>query len=364
MLLDYTTYNNVSGANDFFDKLRLWAVSKGWYQEEWRTGYLWDSNNHWVSDSRGRFLILSKSGYGTQNLIVSLATSIESTYNCFGITGCMRSQVSYNDTSESKHPVGQNSICGGVHNQSSGYYSNKESQTGGFDLGESFTIPKVWFFAGPHWIAAFAKMNDEFCQWLHFGSCEMFEDSPTLGQCFGMYSRIYNYTGQGYQYPWEWTNYQYGLSTGYYMSPGSVSYVGLYATNRWCGFDMYYDGHGFYNTSHTLGAQGRSNCHQSFAYMISTYPPLLDVSVALKANHYSAKRPMIKPTFSYERASDSIYVPIAKAPFYIMNTAGLQIGQQLDFDGSSYLAFPTPTIYNTHGIAICINDGTLTTTTV
>lgn len=353
------------GANDFLDKLRLWAVSKGWTQEEWSSGYIWDQSSHWVADARGRFLILSKSGYGSQNLIASFATVLrDSSPYCtmFGFIGGMRSQVAYTEDTQ-EHPVGQNKICGLTRNLYYNYYSAGFQASCGFDLGESYTIPKVWFFAGTHWIAAVAQMNDVYCQWLHFGSCEIFENNPSQGQCFGVSGNQFIIPGDNYDYGWHWDGYK-SLGTNKWVSAGFLSYEGIYSYNRRVGFDMWYGSRSFYQTDSTQVQYCKNSIQFPNAAMGTTHFPMLNIVDALKPNYFSAKRPLIKPIYSYQRSSDSVYVPIARAPYYACSTAGLEIGQQLDMDGASYLVFPEPTIYNSHGWAFCINDGTTTTTTV
>jgi hypothetical protein len=365
LLLDYVTYTNLTGCSDFFNKLRLWAVSKGWTQEEWLENVTWGTSPYgWKTDSRADFLQLSKTGYGTQNLIAAISSMIKEDYPSCSLAICMRSQTAY-ETSSSKHPMNQNPLVGMISSLTADslFYQGVNNACGGLDLTASDNIPQAWFFAGPHWICAVAKMSEEFCQMMHFGSFEMFEDNPSQGQCFGMTTTVY---GPGsYEYDTSWkTGWERRLFFTTPFSSGKKSGFSYY-TNHGLGF--YYFNRASIAPYGTNYIYHRDNCHVYFGDYWSASSggnELLGVSGAVLSNHFSAKRPMIKPIFAIQRPADSVWVPVFKAPVWCLNTAGLEIGQQLEQDGSKYLVFPFPTIYTPQGYAFCIDDGTLTTTTV
>lgn len=367
MLLDYTTYINVLGTPDFFSKLRGWCAAHGWTEEEWIPEVSWSVTGAgagrawWVDYTGGGFLQLSKTGYGTQNLIVSLVCVANEEFSCHGITGNMRSQVEYigGNFGDQENPACQNVLAGPrVGGAPNLYYNLGTAICGAIDLTRDSVIPKVWFFAGPHWICAVAQMNSVFCHMIHFGSFEMYEDNPSQGQVFGLSAAVYS--PAAYDYNWGWSVYTYG---GNHAVPFTGGYEDGFSYYRVHGLNFYY------NSAPTTPIYGddyyylSDNCRVSGPKYSTAGgyggTPLLDLAPALKANHYSEKRPLIKPVYFAKHPVvdgpiDNCWQPFCRAPVWATRFSGLQIGSQIDYGDESYLVFPTRTVYSVEGYAFRI----------
>jgi hypothetical protein len=362
--LDYTVYTNVVGLADFFDKLRGWCISHGWTEEEWIPEVTWATitgTGAWRSYSDGGFLQMSKTGYGTQNLIVSLACVAREAFGAHGINGSMRSQLAYeaNYFGAQENPICQNAIAGPPVSCAENLFYSLGNNTGGFDVGRSSLIPKVWFFAGPHWICVVTQMNSVYSQMMHFGSFEMYEDNPSQGQVFGLSTQNLSVKiGSTYYDNWAWSVYP-SLSKA--VIPFSTGYVGSF------GYDWIFGSYFYYHSrteNHTYDNiwRMRDNCNideTNYGSESNLGIPVMDLGPAVKANHYSEKRPLLKPVYYISHPVengplDNVWQPICRAPVWCTRFSGLQIGSELTYGSEKYLVFPARTVNSTYGYAFRI----------
>lgn len=352
-VLNYVHHQSVAGGYDTVDKVRTFAVSQGWVQNEWITGYSWDYSSPYgftVVDANGCFLELSSSGYGSQ----SLEARIQHNYRSDCGTNYLFVNMSNGDdyTIQNTLPWSQNTKTRtGV----SGWYSSGWSM----HLGNA-TYDDLWIFGDEKFIMAVCSMDGIFCQQFFFGSMIMFQDDPTEGDCKGMHFVQRAYPNEDCPLWSSWTeNFD-----GYPAHWSSV--MGIYADWRNVAMDIYWDG------GSTIGELGQWSLGWNMfpwdSMSDSSIPlyldgvgtnqpglvPILNLGQCLRTNSYSNKRPMFRQTHFGKRSSDSVWEPICKTPYYFLNTSGLTIGQQLTYGSEEFLCFPIGPYYSPVGIAMQI----------
>lgn len=370
MLLDYQTHLNVSGGVDLVDKIRSFAVSKGWVQEEWRSGYDWledpEENGHyiWTASSNCCYLCLSSSGYGSTSLIIGIAithSSIGDGEDYLHIS--VKTSTTYS-AYNSLHP-----FCQNVLSPNSLVY-NRERYSG-MHLGTA-NIDRIWIFGDSKYIAMIADMDGTFCNALHFGQLEMFESSPTNG---AMYGFTYQYYG-GEAFTWQ--DHMTEDSRGEFGVPWWPSVYSLYLQQRQSSMDICWDdvdadgttsinsgipyttiGCNIYLPYSGPGALQNVRPYQYYCNdlygretnILVTLPNLIP---AINLNAFSNKRTMLKPIYFKVSSIDSSMVPICKGNYYFMMFSGLEIGETLTYGTEQYLVFPLSGITCPYGVAFRI----------
>ena len=384
MLLDYILHTNVANGLDVIDKVRQYAVSKGWTQEEWRSGYDWDENPlypgtdpinryAWTAYTGCCYLHLTSTGYGTTPLNVRLAITHQASYsqvwNWF--VGALHdpddAYTSTNDGTSQLHPYIQRASTG-IFTQSS-----PTERGPGMDLGNA-VIDRVWIFGDSKWICCVLDMDGVQCQAFHFGQFEMFESSPTCGSVFGFQAQKGSIAEPT---RWEYHDVSDGTTDnparGVCWWPGTFA---VYLTRYQSTLEILYDDVDSTGISH-LQSSGTVNivcnlfipygsgpheystydrmrkyCNRVSSTVSSTsFPNYLKT---LNLNTYSGKRPMAKVVYAVLSSNDGSWIPICKSGAYIVNFSGLDIGEVLTYGSQEYICFPLAHITDEFGFAIRI----------
>jgi hypothetical protein len=376
MILDYTTHVNVADGHDAVDKIRAYAVSKGWVQQDWRSNTSWigTANPYSFGALAGCcYLCLTSTGYGTTPLIARMGIfpgkvgNASSGKDYFYLAMASSTTVDYTTP---MYPWAQYSITNPEVRASTAYGSV------GMDLGVS-TIQKMWIFGNSKWIMAVLNYDGSHVCALHFGQMEMIESNPSQGQCKGI-SNLYwsSFTGR---YPMVYSHYLEGgpysstaignpwiprsvgpLNSGYiitsldfaysdnnavpYSNQGaSTSFTCRIAQNvmTWCADPI--------STKCKFWSYDCASYHNSGLY--TSFP---DLSMALNVNTYSNRRVMIKPVYAIQSRIDSTYRPICRCNVYLTRFDGFTIGQQVSYGTEQYLMFPIWHISEPVGFAVRI----------
>jgi hypothetical protein len=344
MILDYVHHTNVGGQQDTLDKIRSFAITQGWAQEAWTTGYRWDTTSPYgftLADPDGAYLELSSTGYGTQSLIARLECYNSYNNSVPGVGVNMVDTVGYSLIQTL--PYCQDRLTFG--------YDDIVSKVAGMNIGIA-DYDDLWIYGDDKWIGASLSMDGVYCQHLHFGSFEIYEPNPSQGMCRG-------YT----TYVDDWTWYGYADATsGYVGHPYWVVEGYEYAGTgkRLPSFDIYWDDQSKYNSYNDMKIAWNiwpwDNYFDSGIpyYLRTSYSPFLNIGTCLKTNAFSGKRPMFKQNYWCKRTSDSLWVPVCRSPIYFLNTAGLTIGEVITYGLEEFICFPFGPYQSPLGMAVQI----------
>ena len=347
------------GGYDTIDKVRTFAVSQGWVQNQWLTGTDWDDSSPYgftVSDSNACFLELSSGGYGTGGGTQDLEVRIQHTRSNYGE---QEHYLFLNMTNGGDYTV-QQALPWAQNGRTAVNLYNYYTNDMGMHIGDA-TYDDLWIFGDDKFIIASLSMDGIFCQQFLFGSMHMFEDNPTEGACRGLHMMTRQYPDEEAPMWQYWSDDNIGYPAHW---PG---FRGIYADARLPTFDIYWDGgsailpHNAFSLGCNLWLQDTfADSGPTPRYLQGAGDSqsgnfvFLNVGECLKANYYSNKRPMLRMVYFGKRSSDSVWVPICKSPYYFLETAGLTIGETLTYGSEEFIVFPVGPYYSPIGIAVQI----------
>lgn len=350
MLLNYVQHQNVSGGLDTLDKVRQFAVAQGWTQEEWRSGEGWEyaSDGTWQTDTSCGYLCLSSTGYGTTSLIARLQILPHYGTGLDYLHLAMSSNTTYT-TSTYEAPWAQNALT----DVETASYSHAKCM----HLGTA-TYDNLYIFGDDKWICAVLDMNGVFCQIFHFGQYQMFESSPTDGQCCGFYSHYL------YNQEWEWWKYDGDTGAGSSRNNVLPFWDGaLWVADggyEFTSFDMYWNGAENaennrlgYNIFPDYNTANSDDRYDNTWTNIGTRM-FLNMWHTLNVNGWSGKRVMSKMIVFCTYTGDSTTKPVCKTPCYFTKFSGLTMAEQISYGGETYMVFPIVDISDLIGVAFRI----------
>ena len=359
MLLNYQEYNNPADIQEVLNNIRTFAVAQGWVQDYWNTDVTWiNVTGGFGGDvGNGNYLQLSSSGFGAQNIIVALQ------HHYSHIQLGARDTTAY--TTQDAKPVFQNTIYDRGHAPTdycfqSRYTFNEWHSDWGWALEEG-SMTKQWIFGDGKYIFCIVTIDGIYYTMMQFGTFPEFFGTPTGtdGVMTGWMSLrqqtgSFRYTDWTYHVPvaavtWgsglnPWHDV-YGLSTGggnyqysfcfqydsreitNHSNPGNS---GQYLRYSPCNFPAGYSNHPLLNPSGGGYYIGSNNLIQQ------GFRALLDIGII----SFSGRRPMFKVVYAYQRQSDSVWCPLAKSPFWIINFQGLTPAQEFSIGSRDYIVFP------------------------
>jgi hypothetical protein len=368
MLLDYVTHINVADGNDLLDKIRQFAVTKGWVQEEWQSQMGWEgsgSSYGFVSDTDCAFLCLSTTGYGTTPIIVKIylghggpGTNINSLNGVYLYTAmCESATIDY--TSD-VYPYVHNCISTPYQQINNSY--NTKCSFAGLNVSKTETINQVWIFGDDKWICAVVNYDGYNCHQIHFGQFEMFEANPYQGMVCGWTAQCkYNTSPTTYlhHYPAEgqigsaWWRVCGSLGSNHYVGNGDLCYSDddsypkntvrniLHATQvAMYGCNLY---------PATIGST-----RERTDYKQSLTKAGFNLEKAIRLNAHGSARIMSKIAYFAQSRIDSTYIPVCKSSIYLTRFDSLAIGEVLTYGAEEYMFFPLAHITDTWGIAFRI----------
>lgn len=340
MLLNYVEHANPTGIKDVLDKIRAFAVSQGWVQEEWLQNKRWYQNSPygWVDSENGDYLCLSSSGYGNQNLIAKLELNMHKTNMGPAIAVNMCSSKDY--TLQLLWPHRQNVRVDlfGTRSDSTEFY--------GWSLPAS-QMERLWIFGDEKWICAIVNIDGTYFTLMHFGSFQIFDTASSEGDVTGR-SMIY---GSG---PKDWNEY----ASGDKVPCGLFNQWGQYcSTNSFAHyqrpFGMWYGGRDITppGAFGSINAAIGGTLFETNVYGGAAHTLILPYRYALVRNVFSGRRVLLKQLYFHLRSGDSVWEPICQSPCYFCNFEGLSPGELLVYGDEEYLVFPVGPYITDRGIA-------------
>lgn len=316
-LLNYEIHSNPAGHKDILSKFKTFAQAQGWTIDQYLTSQEWKYNAgtyEWMAGNED-FLQIRSAGYGNQNMVYR--------FRAFGEGSDPQAEKLYvkgidpNHTaieSISTHPVDQNAYNTAV------YVSYLSLSPG--------TTPTLWLFGNDKILIMINKTTTEFIQGFVVGSPELFDPAEDEG-----FFVATSTNGNNYNYKW----YDYASQSSYYNSP---FYGYPNQTLAW------YDGAGRSSTDWKYNAE--------FYYNDNPGGSFNKLTRAVGANNFTGKRTLIKPTVFVKRQSDGVWFPLGTLPVYLIEFAGLTIGETLTYGTEQYLAFPNSITTRKYGFAVRI----------
>jgi len=319
------------------DNIVTFATARGWTTLESKIGQKCavGATLVWSADANRGYICLQKQGYTNQSLLVKLETIQAGMINVM-----MCSSSSYD----------QANICPSMqYGLAQGHSQSYETFTfTGMSIKETAN-QKMWLFGNDKWLCCVVTTDGTYTTFLHFGSYEMFEADPTEGQLCG-WQGIYGVTSPVIYNQWEdYTAtdavkcaflrnivYSYTWGGGYFGGP---SFMFRYESEDKC-----------YNNELNYSIWGFGK----FKYTTAPAEFLANFDECLTVNGFSGRRTMMKQILSYKRNADSVWVPVARSPFYVCNFLGCTIGETLTYGSEQYMVFPICTVSDTAGIAFRI----------
>lgn len=379
MLLPYQVFNNPANIQAVMNNIRNFAVSAGWTQEDWQTDVTWTpTTGGWQADvGNGDYLQLQSTLHGSQNYRIALQ------HHRSHIAVNPRTQNSYSNSDP--RPIVQNIAYNRGHltpNAGSAndyvfqsrYAQNEWDTDWGWALKEG-SMTKQWVFGNDLYIASVVTVDGIYYTMLHFGTfpgalgtknAHLFNAASPTG---------FNGTFSGYQLlsqslsPDRKTDWDYHVNQGATVSwavphCGGLGYFGQTTSGQIIQYSLciYYDGREItYNSSRTEVSNfvvyipnyfpSSQTNHPTIRLPNVVHPPqycmggtntqsgyraLLDMGII----SFSGRKPMFKPTFFYQKQSDSLWYPLGKFPYWITNNLGNEPGGEVVIGGKKYITFP------------------------
>ena len=308
-LLNWQLHHDVANHHDFILKLKDFCLAHGW------TIVRFYQNIQWASIGGGQFgfvagtedyLEVTSPGYGSQNLHFRfrMNNTLALPNNEYLEQAALLGNTALN-TASGTHPI----------TTGTGQWSNNTFRWTGIPTNP---LPQVWFFGNNKFILAVIKCDADYCQFVTFGSLELYDAAQTQGN--------FNGQTQGGQDPW----YNKGS-----VLPWNVN-----------GENVYYNG----------ARQPSANSQWSFT--ITTGDTLATGAFAsygraVIKNDYSEVRTPFKQ-ISYLKDTDTLWFALGTCWVYRINHDGLAIGEKVLYGVDEYLTFPNGRLARKIGIAMRI----------
>ena len=323
-LLNYQVHYNPTSHKDVLSKIRTFAVARGWTSDKYVTSkdWLWDSGNSkydWLAGTSD-FLQLYSNGYGTHELVYRLhweGTGVDGLSEWGHLTGMKPGKRTTNDQIGTK-PYLQDTFSGAY-----GY-------TDSFPSGAHVAL---WLFGNDKFIIVVDQVSSDTLLMFYFGTIELFQEAmSTYSFC-----RMAQFSTTNH----KWYNMKlYDYWNTPWDSGWNVTSGGHYLQCWWDGNSSSAD-------------RVRHNCKFT---TIDTYSHFAFNSLPriVRANSFTGKRVLLKPTVFGQRRSDNVWMPIGTFPIYRIECSGLQIGEKVTYGSEEYLVFPNIYAGRKYGVAFRI----------
>jgi len=323
-LLNYQVHYNPTSHKDVLSKIRTFAVAQGWASDKYETSKDWlhdGAKYDWLAGNTD-FLQLSSTGYGTNDLIFRFhfeGTGVDAQSEWCYFTGTEPGCGTPNDASSQK-PYFQDRYGG-----SYGYHE-------GLPSGAHVAL---WLFGNEKFVIVVDQVSADTLLMMYFGTIEMFN---TAASTFG-FSRVTQWTGAT-RVPW----YEMKDHQSYFVSPWDGGWGTPSTSGYW---QFYWDG------GVASGDRVRHNCRFTYNDLLSHFA-FNSLSRVVRANSFTGKRVLIKPTVFGKRRVDDVWVPVGTLPIYRIVSSGLAIGEKVTYGTEEYLVFPNAFAGKKYGTAFRI----------
>ena len=325
-LLSYAVYYNPTSHKDVLSKFRAFALARGWTIDKYETSkdWLWDSGNSkydWLAGTSD-FLQIYSNGYGSQTLVFRFhfeGTGADGQSEWCYVTGINPSN---------RTPDDQSSVVPRIQNTYNGTRMRYHSLPSGTDVA-------LWLFGNDKFLIAVDQVASNVVLIWYVGTFELFQSTMAT---VAMARATYANTGASGISKW----YEAETYPSFFVSPW----------DNW-GVNLSYYSHGWWDGLVVNGDSLRPNI--AFAGDgVKTWLAFNEVAHAVRANNFTGKRTLIKQVYFGQRQSDGLWMPIGTAPFYRIEFAGLQIGENIKYGSEEYLVFPNTFSNSKYGNAFRI----------
>ena len=310
----YQYHSNVVGANDFLNKLRVFAVANGWTQQYYSPEGIWEDQGggyyDWT-DYQGDdqdHLGLYSNGYGGQDLCFRFSSGNWSQYPAYDIVdvNCQKPLYSTLDHASSVYPD----------------YNHITYIWNSINYGYCFTTPPgtfpgVWFFGNKYFIGVELQLSSEVVATFMFGT---FQQLPEVTSLYPNELNIFHpcyYSFKSQYTQWDDSNSKVA-GTGY-MGYANTPVILI-------------DGSGKYSNCYKPNMSSWLNAKCTGIFNKYTNCDCI--------NNFSNRRMLIKPNMFLYQSSIDVWYPAGSLPVYYLKTEGLEIAEVLRFGGEEYMCFP------------------------
>ena len=320
-LLNYQVHYNPTSHKDVLSKIRNFAVAQGWTSDTYETSKDWlhdGSKYDWLAGTSD-FLQLYSNGYGTHDLIFRFhweGTGVDAQAETCYLTGIPPG---------SRTPDDQIATKPYLQDMYTGIYGYDDTFPSGAHVA-------LWIFGNDKFIIVVDQVSSDTLLQYYFGTIEMFDQEAST---FG-FTRMTQWTG-GSLVPW----YNMKTQESYFISP----WDGGWGTTSGGGYT-----HAWWDGDEASGDRTRHNCRFTYTNLVNHFA-FNSLSRIVRANTFTGKRVLVKPTVFGQRRSDDIWMPIGTFPFYRIECSGLQIGEMVTYGTEEYLTFPNSFAGKKYGTA-------------
>lgn len=312
-LLNYQVHYNPTSHKDVLSKFRAFALAQGWTIDKYETSkdWLWDGAKYdWLAGNTD-FLQIYSNGYGSQDLIFRFhfeGTGVDGQSEGSYITGINPNERTPDDQISTK-PYLQDE-----------YMGSRNVNTNTLPPGAHVAL---WLFGNDKHLIAVDQVSASIVIMWFVGTFELFNPGmATVAFCRATFIYTSGAT------VWKW--YQAESYPNQYVSPWDT-----YSSSASYSYYHQYWWDGAWQNGERI--KPNISFNGSDAVQLHVFNSL---SRAVRANTFTGKRVLIKPTYFGKRVSDDVWMPIGTLPFYRIESSGLQIGESVTYGSEEYLVFP------------------------
>jgi hypothetical protein len=329
-VLTTATYTNLAGGTEYIRRLRNFFSTLGWTENEWHdNNVVWKTLTPfgWIAGSES-FLDVSTTGYGAQAIRFNFRMELsDATRHKLWIAPV--DPVVPNYSLQATRPCAQTS----PHHvwQAPGYFHGTNMPAG--------TIPQVWFFGNAHFLASVIQCTTGTNIIWGLGSPTLVDEYQSrtdlwfqwLPQVIGDPMISSQYWDNMLSNPTAWWN---GFSYPFLDNPASgAAYAYVESAVR--------DQTNYYY--YTNACQGQN----ALTITGGKFDNLNQIALF---NSFSNQRPGIIPSIYIKKVSTQQWSRVGMLPLAYVRSSGIAIGDELDYGGQTYIAFPNRYSTDTTGV--------------
>lgn len=289
-VLAYEVHANLADHHAFLEKLKDFCNSQGWTVDDFQSSvqWAWDGAKYdWLAGSES-FLEVTSTGYGAQVLNFRFrteATGADADSEWLQMGAQLGEAI---NTALSTHPVEQDDW--------NLYRYTSFNPT---------TLPTVWFFGlDAKFVLAVVKFSADYCNFLTFGSPELFDTADDEG---------------------NWAGYSFSGLSKWYNKNDFIPFD-VDSNNIWYDANRVVTARQAINTTFTTA--------NNFGGEFAKYGRMIT------RNDYSEVRPVIKPLVYIKHVADDLWRRLGTFPIFRIDHRGLKIGEKVTYGSEEYLTFP------------------------
>lgn len=313
MILNEQIYYSVAGMADALDKLRKFALARGWTIDYWQPSSAWDTTTPfgWIAGDETNLQMFSN-GYGNQGMVYRMRAKPT------GVTDPAESKfysaitqtADRNHSLITTHPMSQDTLLPLTS------YTNWQSTP-------VSTFDSVYFYGNEKFISMTLKVTSMSVITYLFGTIELFRswESYVNGLYF-LWS-----SGSNYSYNTNYKWYNIDSNPQFWYLPGAALSYRV----------------SFEQLSGTLANNYQPTGTIAIGSEVGGFNRMMDF---LWFNTFTDKRLAFQQTIFVKDPVGGTYYPCGRAPFAYINGTNLTFGQTVNFGTEVYKCYPAINIPN------------------